>query len=251
MQYKGLIQELVARDIKLKYRRSFLGYVWSILNPLLIMVVMSVVFSAMFKRNIENYPVYLLSGRMCFEFMKTATNNGLNSITKNAALLKKAYVPKYVFTLSRVTSCMIDFVFSFGALLIVMLATRSRFYWTMLLVPYLVLQLYLFTLGVSFLLAALNVFFRDITYIYAAVITAWTYLTPLFYPIEQLPQGLQALIKLANPMYYYVAQMRDLVLYGRLPGARIFWGGWIFAILMLFLGIAVFAGKKDRFILYI
>ena len=96
-QYKDLIKELVSRDIKLKYRRSFLGYVWSVLNPLLIMIVMTVVFSAMFDRNIENYPVYLLIGRSLYDFMTASTNGAMGSVTGNASLLKKTYIPKYIF----------------------------------------------------------------------------------------------------------------------------------------------------------
>ncbi len=251
LKYKDLILELVSRDIKLKYRRSFLGYVWSVLNPLLIMLVMTIVFSAMFQRNIENYPVYLLLGRMTFEFMKTSTNNAMNSVTKNSALLKKTYIPKYIFTVAKVMSCMVDYVLTFGALIIVMIATRAPFYPTMLLAPYVIIQLVIFCLGMGFLLGALNVFFRDITYIYAAVTTAWMYLTPIFYPIQQLPEGMQMMIKIGNPMYYYIAQMRDLIMYGRLPGPRLFWGGWLFAGVILAIGVLVFDKNKDRFILYI
>lgn len=251
IQYKDLIKELVSRDLKLKYRRSFLGYVWSVLNPLLIMIVMTVVFSAMFKRNIENYPVYLLCGRMLFEFMTNSTNGAMRSVTGNASLLKKTYIPKYIFTLAKVTSCLIDFIFSLGALLIVMVATGATFHWQILLTPLVIVQLYIFCCGVGFLLAQLHVFFRDIQYIYKAVTTAWMYLTPIFYPLEQLPDIVQLLIKAGNPMYYYVAQFRDMVLYGRLPGPRIFWGGWVFAFVMLFIGVWSFKKNKDKFILYI
>ena len=250
-QYKDLIKELVSRDIKLKYRRSFLGYIWSVLNPLLIMIVMTVVFSAMFKRNIENYPVYLLCGRMLYEFMTTSTNGAMRSVTGNASLLKKTYIPKYIFTLSKVTSCLIDFIFSLGALFIVMLATGATFHWQILMIPLVILQIYIFCCGLGFLLAQLHVFFRDIRYIYKAVTTAWMYLTPIFYPLEQLPDIVQLLIKSVNPMYYYVAQFRDMVLYGQVPGPRIFWGGWIFAFVMLFIGVWSFKKNKDKFILYI
>ena len=115
-QYRGLIEELVTRDLKLKYRRSFLGYVWSVLNPLLVMTVMTVVFSAMFKQNIENYPVYLLTGRMTFEFFTASTNAAMNSVTGNAALMKKTYIPKYIFTVSKVTSSLVDYVFSLSGM---------------------------------------------------------------------------------------------------------------------------------------
>lgn len=250
-QYKDLIKELVSRDLKLKYRRSFLGYVWSILNPLLIMTVMTVVFSAMFKRNIENYPVYLLTGRTFFEFLTTSTNSAMKSVTGNAALLKKTYVPKYIFTLAKVTSSMVDMVFSLGALLIVMIVTRSPFHWQMILLPLIILQIYIFCCGLGFLLAQLNVFFRDIQYIYKAITTAWMYLTPIFYPMEQLPTGIQFFVKVFNPLYYYVAQLRDVALYGQLPGPRIFWGGWSLAFVMLVIGVWSFQRSKDKFILYI
>lgn len=250
-KYRDLLLELVKRDIKLKYRRSVLGYVWSVLNPLLIMIVMTVVFSSMFQRNIENYPIYLLTGRVLFEFMKGGTQAGLKSVTNNAALLKKTYIPKYIFTLSKVTSTMVDTVFSLGAFFIVMIATRSAFHWEMLYLAVLILQVYLFTTGLAFLLAALQVFFRDMEYIYHAVITAWTYLTPLFYPIERLPVLLQMVIKVFNPMYYYVAAFRDITLAGRLPGPRLVIGGWIWAFLALALGLTVFQRRKDAFILHL
>ena len=251
MQYSNLIKELVKRDIKLKYRRGFFGYVWSILNPLLIMIVLTVVFSAMFRRNIENYPIYLLTGRVLMEFMKSATQAGLKSVSGNAALLKKTFIPKYVFTLSKVTSTFIDTVFSLGAFLIVMIATRSPFFWQLIFVPLILIQIYLFSLGLSFLLAQMNVFFRDIEYIYHAVCVAWTYLTPIFYPIERLPNLLQVVIRAFNPMYCYVTQFRDCALYGRIPGAGMFVLGWLWAFAMMALGLYEFKKNQDRFILYL
>ena len=107
LKYKDLLFQLVSRDIKLKYRRSFLGYLWSVLNPLFVMIIMTIVFSTMFSRNIQNFPVYLFTGKMLFDFLSTSTNQAMTSVTGNAALLKKTYVPKYIFTLSKVTSCMI------------------------------------------------------------------------------------------------------------------------------------------------
>ena len=250
-QYKDLMIQLVSRDLKLKYRRSVLGYLWSILNPLFVMIIMTIVFSTMFSRNIENFPVYLFTGKMLYDFLSTSTRQAMGSVVGNASLLKKTYVPKYIFTLSKVSSCMIDFVLSFGALIIVMLATGARFYWTFLLFPLVVVQLYIFCLGLGFFLAELNVFFRDIQYIYNAVMTAWMYMTPIFYPIEQLPYLLQLFIKGCNPLYYYVAQFRDLVYYGQFPGPRVFWGGWAIAFIMFAFGLLMFKRRQDRFILYI
>lgn len=249
--YKDLLKLLVSRDIKLKYRRSVLGYVWSILNPLLIMSVMAVVFSTMFKRNIEHFPVYLFCGQLLFNFMNNSTHQAIFSITANSALLKKTYVPRYIFTVSKITSGMVDFVFSLGALLIVMLVTGSGFSWYFLLFPFVVLQLYLFCVGMGLFLAQANVFFRDIQYIYNAVTTAWMYLTPIFYPIDALPEMLQWGIKHFNPMYFYVAQFRDLVWQGRMPGWGIIGAGSLAAVLALVLGIWSFSKSQDKFILYI
>ncbi len=251
LKYKDLISQLVSRDIKLKYRRSFLGYLWSILNPLLIMIVMTVVFSTMFSRDISNFPVYLLAGRTIFEFVTGSTTQAMHSVTANAPLLKKAYVPKYIFTLAKITSGLVDMIFSLGALLIVMVVTRTPFTGYMLCIPLVLVQVYIFSLGLGFFLAQANVFFRDIQYIYKAVVTAWMYLTPLFYPIESLPSNIQFLIKGFNPLYYYVAQFRDMVYVGQFPGPRIFWGGWLMAFIMLFFGLWAFQKGKDKFILYI
>ena len=141
-KYRDLLKLLVEKNIKLKYRRSWLGYVWSILNPLLIMIVMSVVFSTMFRRNIDNFPVYLFCGQLLFNYMNSSTSQSVFSITGNAALLKKTYLPKYMFTLARVTSGLVDLVFSLGALVIVLIATRVPITWNILLFPVVLLQLF-------------------------------------------------------------------------------------------------------------
>ena len=249
--YRDLLRLLVVKDIKLKYRRSVLGYVWSILNPLLIMSVMAVVFSAMFKRGIENFPVYLFCGQLLFNFMNSCTHQAIFSITVNAPLLKKTYVPKYIFTVAKITSGMVDLVFSLGALLIVMVVTGAKFSWTNLLFPTVILQLYIFCIGMGLFLSQANVFFRDIQYIYNAVTTAWMYLTPIFYPIDALPEQLQWIIKHCNPMYFYVAQFRDLIYLGRLPGWGIVLAGSVTAVVALFVGIWSFGRSQDKFILYI
>lgn len=250
-KYRDLLKLLVNKNIKLKYRRSWLGYVWSVLNPLMIMIVMSVVFSAMFKRNIENFPVYLFCGQLLFNYMSGATTQSIFSITGNAALLKKTYVPKYLFTLARVTSGLVDLFFSLGALVIVMLVTHAKFTWYALLFPFVLLQLYVFCIGLGLFLAQASVFFKDIQFIYNAVTTAWMYITPIFYPLEALPEQLVWFIKHLNPMYFYIGQFRDLVYYGRMPGNVITLAGCCAAVLMMAIGIWSFTRSKDKFILYI
>ena len=249
--YKDLLKQLVFRDVKLKYRRSFLGYLWSVLNPLLVMIVMAVVFSTMFKRNIENFPVYLFTGQILFNFMNNSTHQAISSITANGSLIKKSYIPKYIFTVSKITSSLIDFLFSLGALIIVMLVTKASFSWYNLLFPFVALQLYAFCLGLGLFLAQANVFFRDIQYIYNALTTAWLYLTPIFYPVDALPKDLMWLIKHFNPMYFYIGQFRDVIYYGRMPGISIMLAGGFTAIIMLLIGTYSFLKSQDKFILYI
>ena len=205
VRFKDLMGQLVSRDLKLKYRRSVLGYLWSVLNPLFIMIIMAIVFSKMFTRaSITNFPVYLMSGQVMFNFMNLSTKSAIQSINGSASLLKKTYVPKYVFTVSKIISGLIDCVFSMGALLIVMLFTGGEFTWRLFLFPLVLAQNFVFTMGLGLFLAATNVFFRDIQYIYNAITTAWLYLTPMFYPIEALPQNLQYIVSHLNPMYSYV-----------------------------------------------
>ncbi|WP_277409230.1 ABC transporter permease [Lacrimispora xylanisolvens] len=250
-QYKDLLIQLVEKDIKLKYRRSFLGYLWSVLNPLMIMIIMVTVFQHMFKYTIENYPAYVISGQVCFNFLSESTNQAIWSITGNASLLKKTYVPKYIFTFAKVTSGCVNLLFSLGALLIVFIVSGVQFSTYMLLLPLVLVQLYVFCLGIGMLLAAINVFFRDIQYIYGAFLTAWMYMTPLFYPIEQLPDNVQWIVKHLNPLYFYVGQFRDIMIYQRLPGNTIMLAGIAAAIIAIIVGTTVFVKVKDNFILYI
>lgn len=250
-KYRSLVKQLVIKDIKLKYRRSFLGYLWSVLNPLMVMVVMYLVFSQMFRFDVTNYPAYLIIGQTLFTFMTEATNQAIFSITGNGALLKKVYVPKYVFTLSKVTSSLVNLLFSMGAMLIVFIFTKVEFSPCMLLLPLVLLQLYLFCLGLGLFLAQSAVFFRDIQYIYSVLTTAWMYVTPLFYPMEQLPDKMQSAIRMFNPMYHYITQFRTLVLYQKIPDEGTILYGTGLAVLAVIFGTWSFLRSQDRFILYI
>jgi lipopolysaccharide transport system permease protein len=246
-----LLEQLVLKDIKLKYRRSFLGYLWSILNPLMIMCIMVLVLSMMFRFSIDNYPVYLIIGQTLFNSVSEATTQAMFSITGNAPLLKKTYVPKYIFAFSKVTSSMVNMVFALGAMLIVFIVRRVQFSGYMLFIPVVILQVYIFALGLGMLLASATVFFRDIQYIYSAFITAWTYATPIFYPIDQVPDRMAWMIKHFNPMYAYITQFRTVVLNVTFPDPRLVLYGFAMSLTMLVVGTLVFLKSQDKFILYI
>ncbi|MCD8220948.1 MAG: ABC transporter permease [Clostridiales bacterium] len=250
-QYRFLMEQLVAKDIKLKYRRSVLGYLWSILNPLMIMTIMVIVFSNMFRSDIANFPVYLIIGQTLFNFMSESTTQAIVSITGNAALLKKTYVPKYVFTVSKVTSSFVNTLFAMGALIIVFIVCRVTPNVYYILIPFILLQEYVFCLGLGLLLAQGSVFFRDIQHIYAAFITAWMYLTPLFYPITLLPEKLRYLVTRLNPMYFYIAEFRQVVLECRVPDMCLMAAGTAVAGGILVIGTWAFLRTQNKFILYI
>ncbi|MCL2792144.1 MAG: ABC transporter permease [Spirochaetaceae bacterium] len=251
LKYKELLFNLISRDLKLKYRRSVLGYLWTILNPLLIMIVMTIVFSHMFRFRIQHFPVYLLTGTLLFGFMQTATIRALNSIIDNASLIRKTYVPKYIFTMSAITSELVNLLFALFALLFVILATGVPFTWYFLFIVVPLIQLYVFCLGVGLFLAQVAVFFRDIQYIWTVLCTAWMYLTPIFYPVELLPDTLQWIVMRFNPLYIYITAFRGCILPGIALQPEYFLYGAALAIVVLLLGALTFNLNKNKFILHI
>jgi len=252
LKYKELFFTLISRDIKLKYRRSILGYFWTILNPLLTIIVMTIVFSNMFRFNIPNFPVYLIIGTLLFGYMQNSTHRALTSIIDNAALIKKTYVPKYIFTMSVITSEFINLMFALLALLLVVLVTGVSFTWYFLLIIIPLIELYIFCLGLGLFLAQAAVFFRDIQYIWSVLCTAWLYLSVIFYPIELLPDTLRWIIEKFNPLYVFITAFRGCILHESIA-LRIedFLYGGIVAIVILFFGSWVFALNRYKFILRI
>lgn len=250
-QYRPLLGQLITKDIKLKYRRSILGYFWSILDPLMLMGIMVLVFSNMFRFEIENYPVYLIIGQTVYNFVSESTSQSTWAIIGNAALMKKTYVPKYIFTVSRVTSGLVNMVFAMGAMVIVFIICRVNFTLKMLFIPVILVQVYIFALGLGLLLACATAFFRDVQHIYSAFLTAWMYATPIFYPAEQLPGKIMWIIRHFNPLYSYITQFRVIVLESSFPEPSLVFLGIAMAFFMLFVGGWIFFRAQDKFILYI
>ena len=249
-QYRPLIRELVTRDLKIKYRRSFLGYVWSLLNPLLMMTIMSIVFSYMFRFSIPNYPLYLICGQTLWSFFSESTGAAMTSVILNGPLIRKVYIPKYIFPMSRVVSSFVTMSFSLAAILIVMLATGVHLSWYLLLFPIPLITLLFFCMGLGMVLAALAVYFRDVLHLYDVMILAWMYLTPIFYPISALPERVAWLIRL-NPLYYYVTFFREVVLSGVFPEMHLWIGCIGYSILTMAFGLLVFQKLQRNFILYL
>lgn len=250
LRYRELLKELVNRDIKTKYRRSALGILWSVLNPLGMMVIMTIVFSHVFRQNIENFPVYLMCGQVIFNFYNEASNMAMTSILGNASLIKKVYVPKYLFPTAKVCSSFVNLLTSFIALTIVVLATRTPLSWTIILVVFPIIYVFLFSLGMGVLLSALVVSFRDMIHLYGVLITGWMYLTPIFYPVEILPQWVRNLIAL-NPLASIIEMFRDVLMYGTVPDLMLHLRCFVPCALVLAVGLWVFYKQQDTFILKI
>jgi len=248
--YKSLLKELVFRDLKVKYRRSFLGYLWSLLNPLLMMVVMTVVFSYMFRFDIPNFPLYLICGNTLWTFFNESTNMAMRSVLDNGSLIRKVYIPKFIFPISRVLSSFVTMSFSLVAIVIVMAFTKVPLTPAMLAFPIPLFFLLLFSMGIGMILSALSVYFRDIVHLYGVLTLAWMYFTPIFYPITALPEQVAFMVKF-NPMYHYITFFRELVLYGKMPGWAIWTGSILAGVVSMALGLVIFRKMQKNFILYV
>ena len=254
-----ILRQLVTKDFKIKYRRSVLGVAWSVLNPLLMMIVMAIVFSTIFAQGRngsitpEMYPLYLIVGNVTFSVMSDSTSQALSSIMGASSLLKKVKVHRWVFPVQKVLFSLVNFGFSLVAVALVMVWYRVIPTWHILLLPVCLVLLMFFCMGVGLILSAATVFFRDVMHLWGVVITAWTYFTPIFWTtdfIAQMPRAVQYVVY-ANPMYNYIQFMRDCIVFQTRPtlftvGMCLFW-----AVLMMIIGYRVFHKTEHKFILYI
>lgn len=247
---KFVLLSLVSKDFKLKYRRSALGVLWSVLNPLLMMVVLSAVFSYVFRFEIENFPLYLILGNTLFSLMSNSTNSGMRSIIEAAPLIKKVKVEKMIFPLEKVLFEIVNFVISLVAVAIVMIYFQIPLTLNVLFLPLVIFYVLVFCVGLSLLLSSLAVFFRDVIHLWSVVITAWTYATPLFYPVEMLSGWMQSLMQF-NPMYHFVTYFREIMMWNTTPGLTENLICLGMALVTLFAGIIVFRKTEKKFILYV
>lgn len=250
IKYKSLAYELVLRDIKVRYRRSVLGLLWTMLTPILTMLVLTIIFSRLFRNDIENYIVYLLSGNILFSFFSESTSAAMRSILDGSSLINKVYIPKCLFPISRSLSSAVNLFFAIIALIVVMLVTGTKFHLSMLMVPVAVTYLFMFATGIGMILSSYAVFFRDIAHIYGVVLLLWMYATPIFYPVALIEEVSPLLLQM-NPLYHYIDYFRKLVLTGIIPGIKENLLCFGIGFLALFLGFLVISKKQNKFILYI
>jgi len=257
--YWYLMTQLITRDFKRKYKRSVLGVVWSLLYPVLMMSVMAIVFSQMFKFKVEgiNYLVYLMTGIVMWSYFAEASNSAMTSVVENFALISKVYIPKYIFPVAKCMFVGINFILTLIPWFCLIILTKFgvgtypasiNIYY--LVIPYILFCFILFTIGMGLILSCVSVFLRDVFYIYGIVLTIWNYFTPVFYSIDILPQTLQRIFKF-NPIYQYITSVRQIVLYGQCPSKMTLLILALIGFGTLGLGSIIFKKNQDKFIYYI
>lgn len=242
-----VIQELVAREMRRKYSRSKLGILWSVLNPLLSMAVLSLIFSSMFRKSIENYPVYYLTGFLIWNFFTTATNTAMTALADNQALILQVRIPRSVFPLARVCTAFVNYLYSLIAYAVILAWFGIRPSGAMLFYPLVMCAVFLFSLGMGYLLSVLYVFFGDVKHLYSVLLTLWMYLSALFYPLDLLPEIMQAVIR-ENPVYNFIAAARECIMYGSLPQPGVTARILVWGIGMYLTGAWIFRASQNKIV---
>ena len=256
LRYRELVRNLVIRDLKARYKNSVLGFLWSLLNPLLMMLVFTVVFTVMLPSNIPNYPVFVLCALLPWNWFAGSLNGGINSVVGNANLVKKVYFPREALPLSVVLAQGVDFLLALPALFAMMLVFRIPFTAWLLLLPVVMLVQLVFSLGIALFVAALNVFFRDTGVIMEVLLQAWFFLTPVVYDIMVLPESklilghdvdVRRAAFILNPMASIIANYRVILYWGSPPAFDFLIRTALTSLVILVFGYWFFTHVASRF----
>jgi lipopolysaccharide transport system permease protein len=248
-QFRELIKNLVIRDLKVRYRNSALGVLWSLLNPLLMTLVFTVVFTFMLPNNIQAYPVFFMAGFLPWSFFAATVSGATGSIVGNASLIKKVYFPREILPISEVLANLVHFLLALVVLFGLILVFQVKLTAAALLLPLIILAEVIFVAGMALLLSAANVFYRDTQHILQVLLQAWFFLTPIFYPIDVLPQSkiilgmtvnVQLWLRRLNPMASLVASYQDVLYWGSPTGLDFFVRTFLTCVAVLAIGAAVF-----------
>ena len=249
-KYRNLLTELVKKDIKLKYRNSYLGVLWTMLEPLLTMVVLTLVFSKLLGKGTKDFPVYILTGRLLYSFFSNGTKAALKSVRANASMIKKVYVPKYMYPFASVLSGYVIFLISLIVLAAVALARGVYPTVQLLWIAVPLLQILLLTAGVGLILSTMAVFFRDVEYLWGVALMLLMYASAIFYQVADVVSERNAWIFKLNPLYAVIVNFRNAV-FGAPPDFQAMGYAFGFGAVSLLVGIVAFYKKQDKFILYL
>ena len=246
IRYRDLIYQLIRRDIVARYKRSILGVLWTMLQPLGMMIVMSIVFSKLFGR-VNGYSAYLLSGLIAWTFFSQTTTAAIHQIVWGGALMRRIYIPLTAFSISSVGTGVVNLGLSLIPLLLIMLFIQRPITWAILFIPIPLLLLTAFALGVGLMLATFAIHFPDIKEMYQIIVQAWMYLTPIFYPEDIIPEAYRHWVLYLNPMYYLIDMFRTTIYDGILPSVNIIIVGTAVSLTTLLVGWIYFSSQMDDF----
>lgn len=245
-RYRDLLRLLVTNSIKTRYKRSALGVVWTLLNPLLNTLVLTIAFSQLLRFNLKNYSIYLLTGLLFWNFFAQTTVQAMNTLIWGSSLLRRIYVPRTIFAVSVVGNGLVNYLLALIPLGVIMLVMRHPFRLSLLLLPVALLLMAMFTLGIALFVSTLAVFFVDVVDVYGILLSAWFYLTPIIYPLSIVPEKFAAFIRF-NPMNILLEIFRSLIYYGEVPSLLKFGGAALMSVVSLLVGWWVFTRKVDEF----
>jgi len=245
-RYRDLLWGLVQRDLTVRYKRSVLGFLWTMLNPLLTMLVLSVVFSLFFRFEFEHFAVYLLAGLLLWNFFAQSTTQAIHNLLWAGSLVNKIYLPKPIFVVSALLVGLVNLVLALGPLALIMLLSQHRFSPALLFLPIPMVLAFLFALGVGLFVTTLAIFFVDVVDIYQLVLMLVFYATPIIYPVTFIPERYLLLVHL-NPLYYFIQMFRQPIYDGTLPAAGLVLRAALIAFIALFIGWWFFTKKADEF----
>jgi len=246
IKYQELIRQFVLRAITTRYKRSFLGVVWTMLNPLLTMIVLTLVFSQIFRFSIDNYPVYVLSGLVLWIFFSSSTSAAMGDMLWSGGLLGRIYVPKSVFSVSAVGAGLVNLLLSLIPLFLIAIVLQVKITPAILVMPLSILLLAIFALGVGLLLSTAVVYFADMMPVYEVILVIWMYTTPIIYSIDIIPENIRWLFKL-NPLYHMLILFREPLYNGVVPGLSTWLISAGFALTALTLGGVIFTSKSNEY----
>ncbi len=249
-KHQFLFEELTARDFKQKYKRTILGMGWSLVYPLLTLLIQRLIFSHLFAAAIPHYTIYLFAGNVIWAFFREATMGGMHALVDNAHIFSKVNVPKYIFVLTKNVSALINFGITLAIFFLFVFLDGIPFSWNFLAILIPVLCLVVFNLGVGMILSALYMFFRDTTYLYDVFLTLLMYMSAIFYTVETFPEWIQKLF-LVNPVYCYIKYLRVVVIDGNLPSLSFTLLCVLYALIALFCGSLIYKKKNHEFLYYI
>ncbi|MGA8025710.1 MAG: ABC transporter permease [Bryobacteraceae bacterium] len=247
---RELIWALALKELKIRYKRSVLGFLWALLNPMLLMLVLTVVFSTIMAFNTPHYSIFLLSMLLPFTFFSQSLSYAAESIVGNGDLIKKVRVAKVVFPIAAIVSNLINLVLSLIPLALIVLIMRHPFHWTWIYLPVPLIALTIFTLGASFFFATANVYYRDVAHILQILLQVWFYASPIIFSVDFFPAKYRWIFKL-NPLLFVLNGFRLSVYYGQLPALRSIFVSFVCAFVSLAVGYSIFRKHQDQFVFYV